>query len=212
MKANTLPEAQRPLFEKIVPTAVEVRKLAEDGDGCGSGVVISADGLILTAYHVITRSRVVKVRRLLLERKRWILRTYGTYKADVIFRDKKADIAVLKLRKPPEDLAVAKLGDSDAIALGTSLFRVGRDDIPLASGYVCALGHHERFREISVGMFAQPGSSGGPAFDDEGRFVGVCLRYQSEPEQPPIAYVLPLSTIKSRVAKCAEAKHALEVP
>src|SRR5688572_5468776 len=96
MRDAILPDAQRPIFDRLARLTVEVRKLTQDGDGTGSGVVISPSGVIVTAYHVITRSRVVRVRRLHLDAKRWRIWPYGAYKADVIYRDRKADIAVLK--------------------------------------------------------------------------------------------------------------------
>lgn len=204
-----IPEAQRPLFSRLAAVTVEVRKLTEDGYGAGSGVVLTADGLILTAHHVITRSRVVRVRRLHLDKKRWHLWTYGTYTADVVWRDRRADVSVLKLRKPPPDLAFAEIGSPDTLEIGDALYRVGRDVVPLAAGYVLDLGKHDRLPEIDVGMHAQPGSSGGPIFDKEGRLVAICLRYQSDDKMPPKAHGIPLSSVKTRIFRRKEIRDLL---
>lgn len=192
------PEAQRPLFDKLVNVAVEVRKM--DGDSLGSGVVLTADGIIITAYHVIGRSRVLRVRRLRLERKRWRVRCYGALTADVLFRDRKADIAVLKLRRPPADLVAATMTEGE-VEVNDALFRVGRDDVPLATGHLLAQAFHERLRELEISMVCQPGSSGGPVFDELGNLVGIVLRYQSDDKLPPKAHALPVPTLISRVLR-----------
>jgi serine protease Do len=209
-----LPDAQRPLFEKLVPMTVEVRKLSKDGEGCGAGVVITSGGLILTCYHVVTRSRVMRVRRLHLDRKRWVVWSYGSYKADVVFRDKRADLAVLKLRKPPPDLDVAEIGDADALKIGDdAVFRVGRDKVPLACGYLLGRGSFRKhIPQLSAGMDAAPGSSGGPLFDDEGKLVGLCLQYQSKESLPPIAYAIPIGTVTKRLFWRQEVKQYLSDP
>lgn len=192
-----LPEAQRPLFDKLVNVTVEVRKL--DGK-FGSGVVLTADGIIVTAYHVIGRSRLLRVRRLRLERKRWRVRAYGALTADVLYRDRKADIAVLKLRRPPADLLAAEMTMTE-VKPNDALFRVGRDEIPLATGHLLAHAFEKRIRELEISMVCQPGGSGGPVFDELGNLVGICLRYQSDPKLPPKAHALPVPTLVSRVLR-----------
>ncbi len=218
MKANTLHEAQRPLFKQLVTTAVEVRKYTEDKKlpaenrlARGAGVILSSSGLILTAYHFIRRCRVVRVRRLRLDTKYWRLHVYGSYKADIIYRDTRADIALLKLRKPPSDLVATTIGDIDIPPIGEPLFRVGRDDVPLAAGWYYQLGEHmhRRIKLMSVSMLVGPGSSGGPIHDDKGRLIGICLYRQATELYPPAAYVLPFSAVASRILRQKEVRDQL---
>lgn len=194
----SLPEAQRPLFTKLAAMTVEMRKFSADGDSCGSGVVLTTDGLIVGAWHVVTRSRIVRIRRLSLDGKRWKLWPYSNLLADVVYRDRKADIAIMKLRKPPPDLVAVDLAAEDP-AIAEALYRVGRDRIPLGTGYLYGYGTNQRLKEFEVCMEAAPGSSGGPVFTPDKKLAGICLRYQSDEKLPPTAYCLPASVLRSRV-------------
>ncbi|KPJ84844.1 hypothetical protein AMJ57_05285, partial [Parcubacteria bacterium SG8_24] len=133
-----LPEAQRRLFKKMVRLTVEIHN---DRKGCyGAGVVISRSGLILTADHNVVGAKTLTVRRCELAGRGWKITAKGRRIADVIFRDTKADVAVLKLRKPLKTQSVATLGDSDDLKVASPVYRVGRDDIPVAGGHVISFG------------------------------------------------------------------------
>ncbi|HTK04507.1 MAG TPA: serine protease [Candidatus Eisenbacteria bacterium] len=205
----TFHEAKRPFFAKGAESTVEIRRL--DKQEWGSGVIVTTEGLILTAYHVIGRARVMRVRRLRLSKKGWRLYPYGKYVADVIYRDKKADVAVLKLRKPPPDLVPATFGDSVPVKVGTPLFRIGRDQDGqhLAEGLVYALGRHERIPEISVSMHADGGASGGPVFDTDGKVIGLLLRGESDPKLPHRGFVIPINIVHNRLYWRKEIKEHL---
>jgi S1-C subfamily serine protease len=205
----TFHEAKRPFFTKGAEITVEIRRL--DGSFWGSGVVVTPDGLILTAYHVITRGRVVRVRCLRLGKKGWRLYPHGKYLADVIYRDKTADLAVLKLRKPPADLVAAKFGDSSLIKVGTPLFRIGRDadGQHLAEGAVVKFGKDGRIPEIQVSMHADSGASGGPIFNTAGEVVGLLLRGESDPKLPHAGYVIPINVVHNRIYWRKEVKEHL---
>lgn len=228
-------EKQRPLFDKIVNVTVEVRKLGRDGKSVqfGTGTVLTGCGLIMTAAHVILRSRVVVVRRLWLDKKRWRIWTYSKLKADVIYRDHRTDIAIIKLRKPPKDLEAITLGDSNAIAVGSPLFRVGRDRIPLGAGYVISVKPYlrgkrrvripygngyviekkpylRRMRMLHVGMDVHSAASGGPVCNQNGELIGVCLERQDDDSSPPLAHVVALEDVRRRVLGRKNVREHLE--
>ncbi len=228
-------EKQRPLFEKIVNATVEVHKLGRNGKTVqyGTGAVLTACGLIITAAHVILRSRVVMVRRLRLDKKRWRIWKYSKLKADVIYRDHRTDIAILKLRKPPKGLEAIALGDSNAMHVGSPLFRVGRDRIPLGAGYAikvqpCWRGKRRvrvpqgngyvikkkpylrRMRVLHVGMDVHSAASGGPVCNESGELIGVCLERQDDDNSPPLAYVAALEDIRRRVLNRKNVREHLE--
>jgi S1-C subfamily serine protease len=203
-----LPAAQRPLFERLVSMTVEVRVEGRNNNLCGSGAVLTADGLIITAYHLITRSRVVRVRRLRLDRKRWHISPYGNYKADVIFRDKRRDIAVLRLRQPPADLAFAELGNSDTAEVGMATYRVGRDAVPLANGHVIKL-PAAIAGLLHVSMASTVGASGGPIFDEHSALLGICLKGELDEKMPQMACAIPVATLRKHILRRKAVRAAL---
>jgi putative serine protease PepD len=212
-----------------------VHKLGRDGKSVqyGTGTVLTSCGLIMTAAHVILRSRVVLVRRLWLDRKRWHIWRYSKLKADVIYRDHRTDIAIIKLRKPPKDLEVMAFGDSDAIGVGSPLFRVGRDRIPLGAGYVVSVKpflrgtrrfrvprgsgyvlekkpYVRRMRMLHVGMDVHSAASGGPVCNQNGELIGVCLERQDDDSTPPLAHVVSLEDVRRRVLNRKNVREHLE--
>lgn len=178
-------QSLRRVFERVNPAVVVVHtemkasQAAADGragsaaKGVGSGVVVSDDGRILTAAHVVQAARRVEVE--FLDGQRWT--------AQVIASAPFADLALLKLTTVPENLAVATLGDSDRVRPGDPVFAVGA---PLGAGHSLAVGHVSARRNpekifenltalelFQVDMALFHGNSGGPVFDLEGQVVGI---------------------------------------
>ena len=84
--------------------------------GSGSGIIISADGYIVTNQHVIDGATEVEV----------ILNTGTSYKAQIIGQDTRTDLAVLKIEPTAEEpLTAAVLGDSDALQVGELAVAIG---------------------------------------------------------------------------------------
>ena len=79
----------------------------EDGRAAGSGVIVDARGYILTNNHVVENATAIEV-RLSDDRK---------FKATLVGRDARTDLAVLKIESPAP-LPVAELGDSDRLRVG----------------------------------------------------------------------------------------------
>ena len=88
-------EAKRPFFEKAVRVTVTLRN-SRDGN-IGTGVVLSKSGVILTAQHVVRRSKTMQMRRCWLDKNGWTVRDTGRYTADVVYVDRRADIAIITL-------------------------------------------------------------------------------------------------------------------
>jgi serine protease Do len=138
--------------------------------GLGSGVVVSADGYILTNNHVVEGADELKVS---------IGESNKRYTAKLIGRDAFADIAVLKI-EPSAPLTPAVLGDSDQLQVGDVVLAIGNPfgvGQSVSRGIVSALS-----RGVGIGViedFIQtdaainPGNSGGALIDTEGRVVGI---------------------------------------
>ncbi len=138
------------------------------GEALGSGFIISADGYIVTNDHVIEGADEIVVEFF----------EGGTLVAQVIGRDAKTDIAVLKV-ETDEPLPFVKFGDSDIARVGDWVMAIGN---PLGQGFSVSAGIiSARNRELSGSYddFIQTdaainqGNSGGPLFNMNGEVIGV---------------------------------------
>ena len=139
--------------------------------GLGSGVIISADGYILTNNHVVEGADEVRV----------ALNDGRELVAEVVGTDPRTDVAVLKVEA--SDLPHATLADSDALRVGDVVFAVGN---PLGVGQTVTMGivsatgrsnlqlldgGYENFIQTDASI--NPGNSGGALVDALGRVVGI---------------------------------------
>lgn len=161
----------------IETTERDVDPYAELGlvsiDGLGSGVLISEDGKIITAAHVVQVADRIHVR----------FADGELIPARVLSSDPAADLALLQLEQAPKNVRAAELGDSDLVEVGDSVFIVGAPlglDYTLTAGYVSARRGPGSFAdgELAVEQFqtdaaVNPGNSGGPMFDMRGRVIGI---------------------------------------
>ena len=134
----------------------------------GSGFVIGADGLILTNAHVIDGAKKIVVR----------LTDKREFDAKVIGKDLHTDIAVLKIFVS-DQLPAFSLGDSDDLQVGEWVMAIGNPfglESSVSSGIVSAKGRHlgEAYdRLIQTDARLNPGNSGGPLVNLDGRVVGI---------------------------------------
>jgi len=134
----------------------------------GSGFIISPDGYIVTNNHVIEQADEVRVE----------LYTGGELTAEVIGRDPRTDIALLKV-SAKEPLPFVEFGDSDAAKVGEWVLAIGN---PLGQGFSVSSGiisARNRTLQGSYDDFIQTdaainrGNSGGPLFNMDGKVIGV---------------------------------------
>lgn len=202
-----MPEQRWPLFKRLVGVSVCIRM---SGGNTGSGVVIAKNGLILTAHHVLYRNGRPYVHRfrLIKKKRQLVINQYGD-RADVVYADPRADIALIKMRNPPKTLRAAALGDSD-IAAGTALFRVGADDAtPLSAGYLIKHSKLKRLDQLEIALPAAPGSSGGPVFNLDGEVVGIALRALFDEIEPSCCEAIPINLVRQRLYWRRKVKDAL---
>ena len=142
-------------------------------DGLGSGVLISADGKILTAAHVVQTSDVASVE--FPDGQEVIARVIGT--------DVRSDVALLQLKQIPSGIAPATLGDSNKLEVGDEIFVVGA---PYGISQTLTAGHlsgrhwlNKNDESATAVEFLQTdaavngGSSGSPVFNLNGEVVGI---------------------------------------
>jgi serine protease Do len=135
----------------------------------GSGFLINKDGYILTNNHVVEDADEILVK----------LSNTKEYKAKIIGRDPKTDIAVIKI-DDVRDLTVVTLGDSDSLRVGEWVMAIGNPfglehtvtaGIVSAKGRFIGQGSYDQFIQTDVAI--NPGNSGGPLINLKGEVVGI---------------------------------------
>lgn len=134
----------------------------------GSGVIISADGYVITNAHVIKGMTEIKV----------ALNDKREYPAKLIGSDEKSDIALLKIEA--SDLPVAKIGSPSELKSGEWVAAIGAPfgfDNSVTAGIVSAknrtLPNENYMPFIQTDVAINPGNSGGPLFNLKGQVVGI---------------------------------------
>ncbi len=182
------------IFDKVSPAVVQIKTKEKEiigtgrqrqtvtAEGLGSGILISAEGLILTAAHVVQTAEDVKV----------VFKNEEVIPAKIISTSNTADVALIKLVWPPSDknIHIPKVADSDKVKIGQEIFVIGS---PYGLAQSLSVGHISgRHAEKSVSHkmtlmeFFQTdaaintGNSGGPMFNMHGEVIGIVSYILSE--------------------------------
>ncbi|HDP94088.1 MAG TPA: Do family serine endopeptidase [Candidatus Aminicenantes bacterium] len=138
--------------------------------GVGTGFVISADGDIVTNYHVVKSA--IKIKIVDLKGKEYTAKKIGT--------DPKTDLALLKI--DAKNLPYIEFGDSSNVAVGEWVLAIGNplgQDLTVTSGIVSAKGRELEGLDVDYQDFIQTdapinrGNSGGPLVNLEGKAIGI---------------------------------------
>jgi serine protease Do len=158
--------------------------------GAGTGFIIDASGYVVTNEHVVRDADEVTVTL-------WDDRELA---ADVVGRDPKLDVALLKL-KNAKDLPAVQLGSSDGLRIGEHVLCVGN---PYGLGHTVTLGIvSAKSRWIGAGSYddfiqtdaaINPGNSGGPLFNWRGEVVGMATAIR--PGANNIGFAIPVDALK----------------
>ena len=135
----------------------------------GSGVIVSADGYILTSAHVVEKATKVRV----------TINGNHEYEAEIIGQDKMTDVALIKIESD-DPLPTVALGDSKALRIGDQVMAIGN---PFGVGQTVTLGIVSAMGR-AIGMMAyedfiqtdasiNPGNSGGALVNMSGELVGI---------------------------------------
>ncbi|MEM6994280.1 MAG: trypsin-like peptidase domain-containing protein [Myxococcota bacterium] len=166
-------------------TALDATLLLEVDRGLGSAVVVSPDGFALTAAHVVAGSAEIKVT------------TYDgqTASAQIVRLDKAQDIALIKVdRDAPVACSRTALDDavlgSDAFVLGSP----GGEELSfsVSKGIVSGRRNFDGLRFLQLDASVNPGNSGGPVLDDEGRLIGIASWKVSDVTVEGLAFAVPV--------------------
>lgn len=181
INAQTIREAFRGVKDSVVVIRTVQKEASRQPqqrglvslEGVGSGVLISADGKVLTAAHVVQSADSVAVE----------FTDDEVIPAKVISSARFADVALLQLDRMPLKATVAVLGDSNKTEVGDEVFVVGA---PLGLSHSLSVGYigakrvsRERMGSFRNAEFLQTdaainmGNSGGPMFNLKGEVVGI---------------------------------------
>ncbi|MEJ2695176.1 MAG: DegQ family serine endoprotease [Candidatus Sulfobium sp.] len=136
----------------------------------GSGFIIDSDGFILTNNHVVAGAQEIKVK----------LADGREYKAKVVGRDPKTDLALIKISSMFKNLPTLPLGNSDKMKVGDWVLAIGNpfglghtvtQGIISATGRVIGSGPYDNFLQTDAPI--NPGNSGGPLVNLEGQVIGI---------------------------------------
>ena len=167
----------------------------------GSGFIVSEDGYILTNNHVVADAEEIQV----------ILHNKETYEAQIIGRDPKTDLALIKI-KVDKLIPFAILVDSDALRVGDWVVAIGNPfglgstvtaGIVSAKGRIIGAGPYDDFIQTDASI--NPGNSGGPLFNLDGEVVGINTAIFSQSGgNIGIGFAIPVNLAKSVMSQLKE--------
>ena len=173
------------------------------GAATGSGIVIDANGTILTNWHVVENAIKVTVS----------LEKGKTVNAQVVGKDPSNDLAVLRIQ--PDGLALhpLTLGDSSRVQVGDPVLAIGNPfnlERTLTTGVISALQRRITAPNgftidnvLQTDAPINPGNSGGPLLDASGRVIGINSQIESGGSggSVGIGFAVPINTAKSEIAQ-----------
>ncbi|MEO8593480.1 MAG: trypsin-like peptidase domain-containing protein [Candidatus Solibacter sp.] len=157
------------LYKQASPAVVVIEALGSNGKvaSTGSGLLVSADGKLLTNYHVVAHAKQATVK----------LANGDAYDiVEVIAVDKRKDIAFLKI--PAVELPFVRLGRSSGVEIGNTVYSIGSPmglQNTLSQGLVSGIRDMDGYRLFQISAPISHGSSGGPIFNMTGEVIGIAV-------------------------------------
>ena len=176
----------------------------------GSGVIVDGSGLVVTNDHVISGADEIRV----------ALADGREFDSEVILRDERSDLAVLRMRADETFPALA-FGDSDAILTGDLVLAIGNPfgvGQTITSGIVSAVAR-TRLGIADFGFFIQtdaainPGNSGGALIDMRGRLIGINTAiFSRSGGSQGVGFAIPSNMVRAVVRQARGGADAFERP
>ena len=160
------------IYKKVSPSVVSVISTTSEGQGSGSGVIMSSDGYIITNNHVVDGAQSVSVQ----------LSDGTSLDAEIIGTDEQTDLAVIKVT-PTSDLTAAEFGDSDELEPGEYAYAIGSPGgvqfaNTITGGRISAINRDLTVNDrvmtlIQTDASINNGNSGGALINKYGQVVGI---------------------------------------
>jgi len=177
----------------------------------GSGVIVDPAGLIITNNHVVEGATEVKVS----------LADKREYEAEIVLKDGRTDLAVLKIKEPKERFHAIDFGNSDELQVGDVVLAIGN---PFGVGQTVTHGIVSALARTQVGItdyqfFIQtdaainPGNSGGALVDLSGKLIGINTAiFSRSGGSQGIGFAIPAEMVKVVVASARGGGSAVKRP
>lgn len=192
--------AQEVAIAKIEPSVVELKVITAQGEQIGSGVIIDANGDIITNNHVVNGEQTIQV----------VLSNGNTEQGQLVGSVTADDLAVVRIQ-PYAHMVVAQIGSSSSLAVGQEVLAVGN---PLGitetatSGIVSALNRSVTesngvtiSNAIQTDAAINPGNSGGALINLQGQLVGIptltAVNTESNTAASGLSFAIPSSLVQS---------------
>ncbi|MCL5023770.1 MAG: DegQ family serine endoprotease [Nitrospirae bacterium] len=165
----------------------------------GSGFIIDKEGFIITNNHVVDNAEEIKVK----------LADGREFKAKVVGRDQKTDLALIKISSLFKSLPVLDLGDSERMRTGDWVLAIGNpfglehtvtQGIISATGRVIGAGPYDNFLQTDAPI--NPGNSGGPLINLKGEVIGINTAIIASGQG--IGFAIPSNTAKTIIPQLKE--------
>jgi Do/DeqQ family serine protease len=177
----------------------------------GSGVIVDASGLVVTNNHVIEGADQVKVS----------LADKREFEAEIVLKDSRTDLAVLRLKAPREQFSVLEFSNSDELLVGDVVLAIGN---PFGVGQTVTHGIVSALARTQVGItdyqfFIQtdaainPGNSGGALVDLSGKLIGINTAiFSRSGGSQGIGFAIPANMVRVVVASAKSGGSAVRRP
>jgi Do/DeqQ family serine protease len=177
----------------------------------GSGVIVDPTGLVVTNYHVIEGASAVKIS----------LADKREFDADIVLKDQRSDLSILRIKGANERFPVLEFGNSDALQVGDVVLAIGD---PFGVGQTVTHGIVSALARTQVGIsdyqfFIQtdaainPGNSGGALVDVNGRLVGINTAiYSRSGGSQGIGFAIPANMVRVVVTSAKGGSDAVKRP
>jgi len=191
-RGTPFPFPQDPFFEEFFRDFVDPRPRRFKTTSLGSGVLVAADGTIVTNVHVILRASRIHV----------TLADQREFDAKLVGADADSDIAVLRV-KAGGDLPSISVGTSSDLMIGETVIAIGNPfglSHTVTTGVVSAVGRSLRDEDRTYTDFIQtdasinPGNSGGPLLNIRGQLVGINTAIYGKAQG--IGFAIPVDRVR----------------
>lgn len=174
----------------------------QTAEGCGSGIVLNREGVVLTNFHVVENVSKIEV----------TLFDGSSYPAKLLGVDPNTDVALLQISAPQTSLFPIEFGDSSQLLVGQTVYAIGNPfglERTMTKGIVSnlnrSIGSPQQFRQIKgviqVDAAINPGNSGGVLLDSRGKMIGMNTAIASRVgENSGVGFAIPVNTIQRIVS------------